>query len=109
MVDCFFNKYKRDRVMDIDKKDVLHVADLARLALTDNEITLYTEQMRNILSYVAKLSDLDTASLKPSADKDPASEGTREDVVAPSLTSGQALQNAPEKARSCFKVPRIIE
>jgi len=105
----FFDKYKRVIVMDIEKKDVLHVADLARLALTDEETTLYTEQLGKILSYVTKLSDLDTASIRPSEQDGNAEEGPREDVITPSLTPEHALQNAPEKGRRCFKVPRIIE
>lgn len=95
--------------MDIDKEEVLHVADLARLALTDDEVALYTEQMGKILSYVAKLSDLDTASLRPSEQSRPAEDGQREDINTPSLENDKALQNAPEKARGCFTVPRIIE
>jgi len=95
--------------MDIDKKDVLHVADLARLALTDDETTLYTGQLGKILSYVAKLSDLDTASASPSAKSVTTGEGAREDVISTSLTNEHALQNAPKKGRSCFKVPRILD
>jgi len=95
--------------MDIDKKEVLHVADLARLALTDDEVALYTEQMQKILSYVTKLSDLDTASMVSTADNGPANDGLREDVITPSLDNDKALGNAPEKGRGCFKVPRIID
>ncbi len=95
--------------MDIDKKDVLHVADLARLALTDDETELYTEQLGKILGYVTKLSDLDTAQVTPSLENDTAGKGPREDVVIPSLPPEHALQNAPEKGRRCFKVPRIID
>ncbi len=105
----FFDKLKRVIVMDIDRKDVLHVADLARLALTDEETALYTDQLGKILSYVAKLSNLDTAETSPSAQCGNAGDGPREDVITPSLTPEDALQNAPEKGRRCFKVPRIIE
>ncbi len=95
--------------MKIDTKDVLHIADLARLALTEEETALYTEQMCNILSYVDKLSALDTKDITASHQE--ASEGAalREDVVAPSLEGEKVLQNAPEKANKCFRVPRIIE
>ncbi|MFQ5427781.1 MAG: Asp-tRNA(Asn)/Glu-tRNA(Gln) amidotransferase subunit GatC [Thermodesulfobacteriota bacterium] len=95
--------------MKIDKEEVLHVADLARLALTEDETTLYTEQMGNILSYVEKLSALDTTDIAPSV-QDTSEKGVlREDVVTPSLRRKNALQNAPEKDHGCFKVPRIIE
>jgi len=95
--------------MDIDKKDVLHVADLARLALTDEETMLYTEQLGKILNYITKLSDLDTADIGPSEQSSNAEDGHRKDITAPSLTPEHALQNAPEKGRGCFKVPRIID
>jgi len=95
--------------MDIDKKDVLHVADLARLALTDDETTLYTEQLGKILNYITKLSDLDTTDIGPSELCGNADDRPREDVITPSLIHDEALQNAPEKGRGCFKVPRIID
>ena len=95
--------------MKIDKEEVLHVADLARLALTEDETTLYTEQMQNILSYVEKLSALDTSGVAPSVQDTSEKEVLREDVVRPSLERKSALQNAPEKDHGCFKVPRIIE
>jgi len=94
--------------MGITKEDVEHVADLARLALTDEEIELYTAQMQKILGYVEKLSALDTTGVEPSGAY-AAGESLREDSVAPSLEREKALQNAPAKAHGCFKVPRIIE
>ncbi len=94
--------------MSITREDVVHVADLARLALTDEEIELYTAQMKKILGYVEKLSALDTTGVEPSGNY-AAGESLREDAVRPSLEREKALQNAPAKARGCFKVPRIIE
>ena len=95
--------------MSITKKDVLHVADLARLALTDKEIDLYTGQLQRILSYVEKLSELDTTGVKPTTTTVPPETAFREDVVTPSLDPVDALQNAPVAERGCFKVPKIIE
>lgn len=95
--------------MKIDKKEVLHVADLARLALTEDETRLYTEQMGKILSYIDKLSALDTSGLKSSSTEAATGGVLREDVTRPSLEQKSALQNAPEKNHGCFKVPRIIE
>ncbi len=94
--------------MSITRDDVVHVADLARLALTDEEIALYTAQMQKILGYVEKLSALDTEGVEPSGAY-AGGERLREDAVRPSLEHEKALKNAPEKARGCFKVPRIIE
>ncbi len=95
--------------MKIDKEEVLHVADLARLALTEEETRLYTEQMGKILSYVDKLSALDTSDMKSSRTDRAKSGILREDVTTPSLKREKALQNAPAKDHGCFKVPRIIE
>ncbi len=94
--------------MSITKEDVVHVADLARLALTDEEIELYTAQMQKILGYVEKLSTLDTEGVEPSGAY-AGGESLRKDDVTPSLAQEKALQNAPQEARGCFKVPRIIE
>lgn len=95
--------------MSITKKDVLHVADLARLALTEEEIDLYTDQIQRILSYVEKLSELDTTGVEPTTHTVPHKTAFREDKALPSLAQDDVLRNAPEAERSCFKVPKIIE
>lgn len=95
--------------MSIEKKDVLHVADLARLALTESEIELYTSQLKRILGYVEKLSELDTAGIEPTTHTVPMKTAFREDIVKESLKREDALWNAPAEDRGCFKVPQIIE
>ncbi len=95
--------------MPITKKDVLHVADLARLALTEKEIDLYTGQLQRILSYVEKLSELDTSGVAPTTTTVPPETAFREDRVTPSLAQEDALRNAPLSEKGCFKVPKIIE
>ncbi|WKZ33640.1 MAG: Asp-tRNA(Asn)/Glu-tRNA(Gln) amidotransferase subunit GatC [Thermodesulfobacteriota bacterium] len=95
--------------MSITEKDVLHVAELARLALTDKEKELYTVQLKRILGYVVKLSELDTKGVEPTTHTVPPRTAFREDRVLQSLTSEEALRNAPSSERGCFKVPQIIE
>jgi len=95
--------------MSIEKKDVLHVADLARLALTESEIELYTSQLKRILGYVEKLSELDTTGVEPTTHTVPLKTAFREDAVKESLKREDALWNAPDEDRGCFKVPQIIE
>ena len=95
--------------MSIDKKDVLKVANLARLALTDSEIELYTSQLQRILGYVEKLSELDTTGVEPTTNTVPLKTAFREDRVKESLSREDALWNAPDEDRGCFKVPQIIE
>ncbi len=108
VVDCFFQNIRENKPMGITREEVIHVAELARLALTEEEIDLYTEQMQKILGYVEKLSAVDTTGVDPSG-VCARGECLRDDVITPSLEHEKALQNAPEEARGCFKVPRIIE
>lgn len=95
--------------MSISRDDVLHVAELARLALTEKEIELLTGQLQRILSYVEKLSELDTTGVEPTSYTVPLRSVTREDKVTPSLSQEKALANAPASERGCFKVPKVIE
>lgn len=95
--------------MSIDRKDVEHVAELARLGLTPEEGELYTAQLKRILGYVEKLSELDTVGVEPTTHAAPSERSMREDRVAESLTQEQALSNAPSSEKGCFKVPKIIE
>lgn len=95
--------------MAITEKDVLKVADLARLALTEKETELYTTQLTRILGYVEKLSELDTTGVEPTTYTVPLETALREDGVVKSLPPDEALRNAPEVERGCFKVPKIIE
>lgn len=95
--------------MAITKKDVEHVATLARLALSEDETKLYTEQMGKILAYVEKLSSLDIKDAEPTTCAVSPTGTLRTDAIKPSLSQGDILRNAPEKEKGCFKVPRIIE
>lgn len=97
--------------MAITEKDVLRVAELARLNLTKEDATTYTTQLQRILAHVENLSQVDTEGVEPmttgcSADKKYA---LREDVVEEPLPREDALRNAPEQESGCFKVPQIIE
>ena len=95
--------------MSITRDDVAKVAALARLELTGDEETLYTEQLGKILAYVEQLSEVDTEGVEPTTYTVPLRSVFREDEVKPSLPHEDALQNAPDKGRGCFKVPNIIE
>ncbi|HHD11279.1 MAG TPA: Asp-tRNA(Asn)/Glu-tRNA(Gln) amidotransferase subunit GatC [Deltaproteobacteria bacterium] len=95
--------------MSISRKDVEHIAELSRLALTEEEISLYTEQLKKILHYVEKLSAVDTGGIEPTTYTIPLQRMRRKDEVSPSLPVEEVLRNAPEKEKNCFKVPRIIE
>lgn len=95
--------------MAITKKDVEHVAILARFALSEQETELYASQIAKILAHVEKLGELDTKGIEPTAYAISPKTIFRKDEARPSLPQDEILSNAPEKAKGCFKVPRIIE
>jgi aspartyl-tRNA(Asn)/glutamyl-tRNA(Gln) amidotransferase subunit C len=92
----------------INRQQVEHVAQLARLELSEKEIETYTEQLNSILEYVKVLDELDTSQVEPMAHVLPIQNIFREDELKPSLDREEVLENAPERAGEFFKVPRII-
>lgn len=94
--------------MSITKKDVEHVALLARIELTEAEKERYTKDFNDIIGFVNKLNELDTEDIPPTAHVLDLQNVFREDVVAPSLEREMALQNAPEQKGGLFSVPKII-
>ncbi len=95
--------------MKITKKEVEHVALLARLRLTEEEKSAFLRQLDSILSYMDKLNELNTDGIEPTTHSMPISNPYRKDEVKPSLPREDALKNAPEKEDGFFRVPRIIE
>jgi aspartyl-tRNA(Asn)/glutamyl-tRNA(Gln) amidotransferase subunit C len=86
-----------------------HLSQLARLALTEEEKSRYENQLDNILHYVEKLNELDTAGIEPTSHVISISNVTREDTLRPSLAREDALMNAPDKTDTFYRVPKIIE
>jgi len=95
--------------MKISITDVEHVARLARLELYDSEKKLFAEQMDAIIGYVEKIRELDTEGVVPTSHAVPMDNAFREDSVRPSIGLEKALGNAPLRAESFFKVPKVIE
>lgn len=95
--------------MKISQEQVMHVAKLARLAMTPDETERFTEQLSHILSYVEKLNELDTSRVEPTSHVLPLSNVFREDRVIPSLPTEKVLENAPDSEGPFFRVPKIIE
>lgn len=93
----------------ITKKDVEYVAKLARLKLSEKEKEKFTKQLDQILKYVDKLNELDTEKVKPTSHVLPLKNVFREDKVGKSLEVEKVLENAPEKAKGFFKVPKVID
>jgi aspartyl-tRNA(Asn)/glutamyl-tRNA(Gln) amidotransferase subunit C len=94
--------------MAVTKKDVEHIAELARLKFADAEIDGYTEQLNEILNYIEKLNELDTENVEPLSHPVEGNNVFREDGVKPSISTEEALKNAPEKDEQFFIVPKII-
>ena len=91
--------------MAITRDEVLHVARLARLALTEDEIAKFQEQLSAILEAVGKVSELDLAGVEPTAHPLDLSNVWAEDEVRPSLPLEEALENAPDREDGYFRVP----
>ena len=94
--------------MKISRDEVEHVAHLARLHLSDDELQKMTKQLDTILSYVDKLEELDTSGLPPTTHVFSVSNAFRDDEVLPSLSRQEALACSPQHSEEMFQVPRII-
>ncbi len=95
-------------VSKISASEVEHVANLARLNLTDESKKVITEQLNTILEYAAKLDELDTDDVDPTFYVLPAGNVLREDVSEKSMDREEVLSNAPEKEDGAFKVPKVF-
>lgn len=89
--------------------DIEHVARLARLELTDDERARLREQLGVILEAAAKVSEVATDDVPPTAYAIARSNVLRPDEITPSLTIEEVLSNAPEVEDGRFKVPRVVE
>ncbi len=95
--------------MGISKEEVLHVAHLARLEFSEEEVELFTTQLADILDYVAQLNELDTSKIEPTYHAVPMSNVFRKDEVKPSSPVEDVLANAPERENGFFVVPKVIK
>jgi aspartyl-tRNA(Asn)/glutamyl-tRNA(Gln) amidotransferase subunit C len=91
--------------MAITRDEVLHVARLARLELSDDEVDRFTEQLSAILEAVAKVSELDLSGVEPTAHPLDLVNVWAQDEPRPSLSIDEALANAPDRHDGFFKVP----
>ena len=94
--------------MSLSKEDVQRGTLLARLKLSDDELTTMTEQLGQIVSYIDKLSELDTEGVKPMAHALDLTNALVDDEPHESLPREKALQNAPRSDDECFRVPAVL-
>jgi aspartyl-tRNA(Asn)/glutamyl-tRNA(Gln) amidotransferase subunit C len=94
--------------MAVTKKDIEKIAELAKLKFSDEELQNFTPQMNEILNYMEKLNELDTENVEPLSHPVEQTNVFREDKLKTSISTGDALKNAPAKDDKHFKVPKVI-
>lgn len=95
--------------MKLTEEQVRHVARLARLALSPEELTRYGAQLSAILDAVDALSQVDTTGVPPTSAVGAATPHLRDDVVAGEVGTKTALANAPQVQGTSFAIPKVIE
>ena len=95
--------------MKLSREEVEHIAELAKVGLTEEEKTLFQEQLSAILEYAEMLQQVDTAAIPPTATVLPLRNVMRPDETRPSLPREDVLVNAPQSEGGCFRVKAILE
>ena len=95
--------------MSLSREQVEHIAELAKLKLTDEEITRYGEQLSAILEHFKTLEELDTEAIPPTASVLPLKNIMRADVAHQTLTRDDILANAPDTEAGQFRVKAILD
>lgn len=95
--------------MKLSRDEVLHIARLARLGLTEDELDKFREQLSNILENFEVLQQVDTSNVPPTAQAIPLQNVFGEDEVAASLSQSEVLANAPRREGDFFRVPAVLE
>lgn len=93
---------------NISREEVAHLAKLARLAVTDQELDVFAGQLDDILDAVAKVGEVAAEDIPPTSHAVPLTNVLRPDVVQPGLTQQEALAGAPAAEDGRFRVPRIL-
>jgi aspartyl-tRNA(Asn)/glutamyl-tRNA(Gln) amidotransferase subunit C len=93
----------------ITRDDVLHIAKLAKLKLTEEEVKLFQEQLGRILDYFKQLEQLDTEGIAPMKHVLDVHNVFRADEPRPSVPVSEALKNAPKRRDGYFEVPKVVE
>lgn len=95
--------------MSVTKKDVEHVAELARLHFTEEEKEVLIHDLNSVLGYIEKLNELDTDKVDIIVNPYYIENRLREDEIEPSMELNDVLMNAPAKLEEYFLVPKVIE
>jgi aspartyl-tRNA(Asn)/glutamyl-tRNA(Gln) amidotransferase subunit C len=95
--------------MKLSRDEVLHIARLARVGLTESEINRFSEQLSHILESFEILQQVDTTGVPPTAQSVALQSVVRDDEVAPSFPTSDILANAPRREGDCFRVRAVLE
>ncbi|MQY81229.1 MAG: Asp-tRNA(Asn)/Glu-tRNA(Gln) amidotransferase subunit GatC [Dehalococcoidia bacterium] len=95
--------------MKLSREEVLHIARLARLGVTEEDVDKFREQLSNILQNFEILRQVDTEGVPPTAQSIVLQNIMRDDEVAPSLPPEDILANAPRREGECFRVRAVLE
>ena len=93
----------------LSQKEVEHIARLAHLRLSPEELSRMREQLSVILDYMQILREVDTSAVPPTAQILPLENITRPDQATPSIPSDEALANAPQRDAGFFAVPKVLD
>lgn len=95
--------------MKISEEEVKHIANLAKLNLSDDEVQKYSKDLGNIASFVEKLNEVDVTGVEPTAHILDIKNVFRKDEVCSVFGREEILKNAPSKEAGCISVPRVVE
>ena len=95
--------------MKLSRDEVLHIALLARLGLTETEVDKLSEQLSNILENFEVLQQVDTSGIPPTAQSIALQNVMKQDEITPSLPQSEILDNAPQRDGNLFKVKAVLE
>lgn len=95
--------------MPLDRTQVAHIAALARIGITEDEIDIYVEQLSGIIDQFEVLNELDTAGIEPTGHAGDLRGVMREDMPSDSLPTDEALRNAPRREGEFFRVKAVLE
>lgn len=95
--------------MPLSREEVLHVALLARLELSEEEIERYTWELNRVLEHIEKLKELDIEGVEPTSHVVPLYNVFRSDEPGDPLPREEVLMNAPDAIDGYFRVPRVVE
>lgn len=89
--------------------DVAYIAKLAKLELTEEETNSFSQDLNQVLAYVAQLEKWDTSQIEPMYHPLPTFDALRADTPGTSLSNEEALRNAPQQEDGQFRVPKVVE